>query len=82
MSPKPWLNASHFPSPVALELPAAMNQSFLQSPCDEEGFHGTWHDFLTVPENEHGAFVELKEKKNKKKKKSLGQKSRLMSTVD
>ncbi|OLP81129.1 hypothetical protein AK812_SmicGene38366 [Symbiodinium microadriaticum] len=43
-----------------------MNQSFLQSRCDEDGFFGTWHDFLTVPENEHGGFVEMKDKKKKK----------------
>ena len=47
----------------APHLPAAMNQSFLQSRCDEDGFFGTWHDFLTVPENEHGGFVEMKDKK-------------------
>mmetsp|Transcript_46497 Transcript_46497/g.86945 ORF Transcript_46497/g.86945 Transcript_46497/m.86945 type:complete len:124 (+) Transcript_46497:88-459(+) len=39
--------------------------SFLHSRCDEEGFHGTWKDFLTVPENEFGGFVELKDKKKK-----------------
>eukprot|EP00439_Symbiodinium_sp_Y106_P017953 s3246_g2.t1 len=51
---------------LAPDLPAAMNHSFLQSRCDEDGFFGTWHDFLTVPENEHGGFVELKDKKKKK----------------
>ncbi|CAK9062457.1 unnamed protein product [Durusdinium trenchii] len=42
-------------------------ENFLETRCDEENFHGTWRDFLTLPENDHGAFVEVKEKKKKKK---------------
>ena len=26
-------------------------ENFLETRCDEENFHGTWRDFLTLPEN-------------------------------
>lgn len=47
-------------------------EGFLESRCDEEGFHGTWRDFLTTPENDHGNHVEVKPKKKKPEKAFVG----------
>eukprot|EP00438_Fugacium_kawagutii_P023902 Skav216908 [mRNA] locus=scaffold685:248675:256076:- [translate_table: standard] len=46
---------------------SAVMAAFLDTPCDEENFHGTWRDFLTTPENDHGSLVEVRDKGNKKK---------------